>query len=147
MTRRCPWRVHASVALLATVIGRTAGNKGHTLRHAHRTVSQILQGFWTNSTYTPLQRPKGVTKEFYTPEEMAEIEKRAAERGICGDGGRNGGGRALRRGAIRAQPEPVDVRTESANLAHRRSPDGRIPPMTEEADEASCRAGGSAGNG
>ena len=28
-----------------------------------------LQGFWTNSTYVPLERPKGVTKEFYTPDE------------------------------------------------------------------------------
>jgi len=39
-----------------------------------------LQGFWTNSTYTPLERPKDVTKEFYTKEEAAEIVKRAAER-------------------------------------------------------------------
>jgi hypothetical protein len=37
-----------------------------------------LQGFWTNSTYTPLQRPKDVTKEFYTPAEAVEAEKRAA---------------------------------------------------------------------
>jgi len=39
-----------------------------------------LQGFWTNSTYTPLERPKDVTKEFYTKEEAAEIVKRAAQR-------------------------------------------------------------------
>jgi hypothetical protein len=39
-----------------------------------------LQGFWTNSTYTPLQRPANVTKEFYTPAEAAEAEKRAAAR-------------------------------------------------------------------
>jgi hypothetical protein len=39
-----------------------------------------LQGFWTNSTYTPLERPDGVTKEFYTPEELAEVEKRGAAR-------------------------------------------------------------------
>jgi len=38
-----------------------------------------LQGFWTNSTYTPLERPKNVTKEFFTKEEAAEIEKRSAE--------------------------------------------------------------------
>ena len=25
-----------------------------------------LQGFWTNSTYVPLERAQGVTKEFYT---------------------------------------------------------------------------------
>jgi hypothetical protein len=37
-----------------------------------------LQGFWTNSTYTPLERPRNVTKEFYTQEEALEAEKKAA---------------------------------------------------------------------
>jgi hypothetical protein len=37
-----------------------------------------LQGFWTNGTYTPLERPDGITKEFYTKEEAAKIEKDAA---------------------------------------------------------------------
>ena len=37
-----------------------------------------LQGFWTNTTYTPLQRPKDVTKPFYTREEALEMLKRAA---------------------------------------------------------------------
>jgi hypothetical protein len=37
-----------------------------------------LQGFWTNSTYTPLERPQGVNKEFYTKEEALEAEKKAA---------------------------------------------------------------------
>jgi hypothetical protein len=37
-----------------------------------------LQGFWTNSTYTPLERPRNVTKEFYTREEALELEKKAA---------------------------------------------------------------------
>jgi hypothetical protein len=39
-----------------------------------------LQGFWTNSTYVPLQRPNGVTKEIYTPEEAEKAIKLAAER-------------------------------------------------------------------
>src|SRR5262245_24707244 len=39
-----------------------------------------LQGYWTNNSYTPLERPNGVTKEFYTPEELAEANKKAAER-------------------------------------------------------------------
>jgi len=39
-----------------------------------------LQGYWTNSTYVPLERPNGVTKELYTQEEAIQIEKRAAER-------------------------------------------------------------------
>src|SRR5687767_9508245 len=28
-----------------------------------------LQGFWSNATYTPLERPDNVSKEFYTPAE------------------------------------------------------------------------------
>src|SRR5215207_9466535 len=39
-----------------------------------------LQGFWTSNTYVPLERPNGVTKEFYTPEEAEQAIKRAAER-------------------------------------------------------------------
>ena len=38
-----------------------------------------LQGFWTNTTYTPLERPKNVTKEFYTREEALELIKQAAD--------------------------------------------------------------------
>jgi hypothetical protein len=38
-----------------------------------------LQGFWSNTTYTPLERPKDVNKEFFTKEEALEIAKRAAE--------------------------------------------------------------------
>src|SRR5262249_17845733 len=38
-----------------------------------------LQGYWTNNTMAPLQRPKGVTKEFYTKEEFLEALKKQAE--------------------------------------------------------------------
>src|SRR5215467_9219532 len=39
-----------------------------------------LQGYWTNNSYTPLERANGVTKEFYTLPELREAEKKAAER-------------------------------------------------------------------
>ena len=39
-----------------------------------------LQGFWSNATYTPLERPDNVTKEFYTPAEAVAAEKAAAAR-------------------------------------------------------------------
>jgi hypothetical protein len=40
-----------------------------------------LQGIWSNASLTPLERPKGLgAKEFYTPEEYAANEKKAAER-------------------------------------------------------------------
>src|SRR5215510_16108655 len=37
-----------------------------------------LQGYWTNNSYTPLQRDANMTKEFFTPEELKEAEKRRA---------------------------------------------------------------------
>src|SRR5262245_745171 len=37
-----------------------------------------LQGYWSNTTYTPLQRPNNVTKPFFTKEEAEEAIKRAA---------------------------------------------------------------------
>ena len=37
-----------------------------------------LQGYWTNQTITPLERPKELgAKEFFTQEEAAEYRKRA----------------------------------------------------------------------
>jgi len=39
-----------------------------------------LQGYWTNNSYTPLERPDGVTKEFYSLEELRAVEKKNAER-------------------------------------------------------------------
>jgi hypothetical protein len=39
-----------------------------------------LQGYWTNNSYTPLERPNGVDKEFYTLKELREVEKKNAER-------------------------------------------------------------------
>jgi hypothetical protein len=37
-----------------------------------------LQGYWSNTSYTPLERPNGVNKEFYSKDEAEEIIKRAA---------------------------------------------------------------------
>ena len=91
-----------------------------------------LQGFWTNSTYVPLERPNGVTKEIYTPEEALAAEKRAAEREA-------------------EQTEPgttADVHYDFTQFGLDRSqatisrnlrtslvvdpPDGKIPPVTPE---------------
>ena len=92
-----------------------------------------LQGFWTNTTYTPLERPKNVTKDFFTKEEAIEIAKQAAE-------------------VEEGQTEPgtiADVHYDFTQFALDRShgagavlnlrssmivdpPDGKIPPMTAE---------------
>jgi hypothetical protein len=39
-----------------------------------------LQGFWTNSTYVPLERPDNVKKELYTEQEFEAAVKAAASR-------------------------------------------------------------------
>jgi hypothetical protein len=40
-----------------------------------------LQGYWTNSTETPLERPKGLgAKEFYTDAELADLMKKDQNR-------------------------------------------------------------------
>ena len=92
-----------------------------------------LQGFWTNSTYTPLQRPSNITKEFYTPEEAAEIEKRAAQReneqtkpGTIADVHYDEGQFGLNRS------QSTYARNLRTSLIVD-PPDGRIPPMTAEA--------------
>ncbi len=91
-----------------------------------------LQGFWTNTTYTPLERPKGVTGELYTKEEAIEIAKRAAEVE-----------------AEQTKPGTIpDVHYDFTQFGLDRSqgplaftqrtslivdpPDGKIPPMTAE---------------
>jgi hypothetical protein len=38
-----------------------------------------LQGFWSNQTYVPLERPEGVESAFYTDEEVAALEQRRAQ--------------------------------------------------------------------
>ena len=108
-----------------------------------------LQGYWTNSTYTPLERPNGVTKEFYTPQEAAERDKREATRE-----------------ASQTTPGTTeDVHYDFSQFALDRSqapmsrnlrtslifdpPDGKIPPMTAEGkrlaaerEEAAKKLGG-----
>jgi len=50
---------------------KSAGRRSSTLRHVQWTGQPDLQGFWTNATYRPLERPNDVTKEFYTEDEAA----------------------------------------------------------------------------
>jgi len=90
-----------------------------------------LSGFWTNSTLTPLQRPKGVTKEFYTEQDLEEL---AAE---------------AQRAAARETGSARDVHYDNEQFGLEKGqttlvknlrtslivdpPDGRIPPQIPEA--------------
>ncbi len=74
------WLSTSSVAGQARSAGaRTSGSPAKAYA-APRTLDgqPDLQGIWTNATYTTLERPKNVTKEFYTREEALALAKRAA---------------------------------------------------------------------
>jgi hypothetical protein len=92
-----------------------------------------LSGYWTSATYTPLQRPSGITKEFYTPEEVDAAVKRAAELeadqtvpGTAADVHYDDGQFGL------AKSQSTLARNLRTSLITD-PPDGRIPPQTEEA--------------
>ncbi len=71
-------RFLSALAFVLLVTATAAGQTGEWSPPRTSDGQPDLQGFWTNSTYTPLERPKDVTKAFYTREEAAVIEKRAA---------------------------------------------------------------------
>jgi len=94
-----------------------------------------LQGFWTNATYTPLERPDDVAEAFYTPEELAARLARAAanesaqtEPGTVPDVHYD----FTQFGLDRSQSTFVqDLRTSLIVAPE----DGKIPPMTAEGEQ------------
>src|SRR3989449_7183480 len=97
-----------------------------------------LQGIWTNYTLTPLERPKGLgSKEFYTDQEIAELTKRAHERGDLGEEGDVG---FTRPQAVRYDLElygfdPSTLRYSSKRTSLIVGPEGVVPPMLPAARE------------
>ena len=109
-----------------------------------------LQGYWTNNSYTPLQRDANMTKEFFTKEELVADEKR----------------RAAQQEEQTTPGTTADVHYDFTQFALDRSqtrltgnlrtsiivdpPDGRLPPRVgADAGAAGGRggAGGGAGGG
>jgi hypothetical protein len=92
-----------------------------------------LQGTFSNRTITPFERPERVNgREYFTPEEVAAMEKAASER--SGDEERN---RGTRGDVERAYNDfwwdrGTKVTTLRTSLIVD-PPDGRMPPLTEEA--------------
>ena len=99
-----------------------------------------LEGYWTNTTLTPLERPAGLAgKEFFSDEEIAAIEKKAEVPRSAEE--------------IAGTIAHYDFhqfgldRTQTSHAVNRRTsmivdpPDGKIPPLTPEAkDRAAERA-------
>ena len=91
-----------------------------------------FQGFWNNTTYTPLERPKGIDREFFTREEVIEQMKRAAAEeseqttpGTVADVHYD----FTQFGLDRSQA-PVALNLRTSLIVD--PADGHLPPMTEE---------------
>jgi len=106
-----------------------------------------LQGYWTNNSYTPLQRPANLgDKAFYTPDELVEANKRRAEQeaaradnnapGTTNDVHYDFTQFALDRSQTRLTMDPrTGMITDPAN--------GQLPaPATADAGAAGPRGGG-----
>src|SRR5204863_2192749 len=91
-----------------------------------------FQGFWNNTTYTPLERPKGIDRQFFTKDEVVEQMKRAAAE----EGEQTTPGTVAdvhydftQFGLDRSQA-PLSVNLRTSLIVD--PPDGHLPPMTEE---------------
>jgi hypothetical protein len=94
-----------------------------------------LQGIWSVELVVPLERPPGVTNEFYTEKEVAELDRERAEGSVFGNHVRSApGSEADVAGAYNS------VFTSQRPTGRRTSmivdpPDGKIPPLTPEAQK------------
>jgi hypothetical protein len=93
-----------------------------------------LQGFWTNATLTPLERPAELAgKEFFTPAEAADYEKRGRERNNADRRDSNADADlAVGYNAIWWERGTHVVSTRRTSLIVDPA-DGRIPPLTADA--------------
>ena len=94
-----------------------------------------LQGIWSIELLVPLERPAGVTTEFYTEEQVAELDRERLDYSVFGNHLRaDPGSEADVAGAYNAvftSQRPTGRRTGMVIDP----PDGRVPPVTPEAQE------------
>ena len=135
----------AAIAALLVAIVWTAGTGEPALRAAQAQQADPasllrapwgepdVQGIWSVELLVPLERPAGVTTEFYTEEQQAELGRQRAEMSVFGNHVRaERGSEADVAGAYNAvfrSQRPIGRRTGMVIDP----PDGRVPPMTPEA--------------
>jgi len=98
-----------------------------------------LQGIWSVELVVPLERPAGVTSEFYTEKEVAELDRERAQGSVFGNHVRGErGSEADVAGAYNSvftSQRPTGRRTGMIIDP----PDGKVPPLTPEAQKRQAR--------
>jgi len=101
-----------------------------------------LQGYWTNATYTPLERPAEFAgREFWTPAEAAAYEKQRVQQfnSQAADD--------IHYDNVIWQTEPYEKSVTSLRTSLIVDPkDGRIPPLTPDGQKRAAERAGKRGN-
>jgi hypothetical protein len=126
----------ASVALVPLEAQRLLASSGAAAPAIPRTPDgrPDLQGVWDFSTLTPLERPTTLAgKEFLTDADAADFERQAAARRAVADSAPLPPGQVG--GYNQFWYEPGSVSTDKRTALIVDPPDGRIPPLTPEAQK------------
>jgi hypothetical protein len=132
---------HALICSLIVVAAGAAGAQQPARDGVPRTPwgDPDLQGVWDYWTFTPLERPKEyANKPLLTDEEAAQLARRLRDQAVAGDsvrpiGNNNPGGYSQEAWTDRAR---ANVLKQTSLIVE--PEDGRIPPMTPEAQKAAA---------
>ena len=128
MNRRCPGLPLTAVLLVILPFSWAVTNG-----RAAETPS--LDGYWTNDTYTPLERPaEAKGKEFFTPEEAAAFLKSRIDRLLAQSKDDIHYDDAI----WQAENYAKQANLRTSIIVEPR--DGKLPPLTEAAQRAAARA-------
>ena len=124
----------ATITLVSVMMGGV-GTEAQTSTPETPWGEPDLQGIWTVELLVPLQRPAGVTTEFYTEEQVAEIDGQRVGTSVFGNHVRDAPGTEAdvtgAYNAVYTSQRPTSRRTAMITDP----PDGRIPALTPEAQE------------
>lgn len=128
--------------VMATVGGQaqtTTGNAGAAAKTSPAPKTPWgepdLQGLWTVERIVPLERPAGITSEFYTEKEIAALDEQRSKKSVFGNAVRG------KRGTEADVSGAYDAVFTSQRPTGRRTsmvtdpPDGKVPPLTPQAQE------------
>jgi hypothetical protein len=129
-------RVFASLGAIALFAGLSGAQTSNAWTPPHTADGKPdLQGVWSNASNTPLERPKELgAKEFYTPQEAADLEKRTSQQRQAPAGAGTTGDvhYDLAQYGLDRSHATVAANLRTSLIV---GPEGRVPPLTPEAQK------------